>query len=139
MGEKRINRQVRQESLNEKNPKSQIPNHKFQNPNPKSQSQNSKFKIQNFKSQIAKPISAKLPPVSFLLSPVSFSQPQPLSWSWKNKPPNEKNLKFQIPNPKSQIPMSCPKIVDRLIGHINALRGAVTQRHVRPVLIVYFH
>ncbi|HPD25316.1 MAG TPA: hypothetical protein PK464_00975, partial [Candidatus Marinimicrobia bacterium] len=71
MGEKRINRQVRQESLNEKNPKSQIPNHKFQNPNPKSQSQNSKFKIQNFKSQIAKPISAKLPPVSFLLPPFS--------------------------------------------------------------------
>jgi len=35
--------------------------------------------------------------------------------------------------------LSCPKIVDRLIGHINTLRGTVTQRHVRPVLIVYFH
>jgi len=75
-GEKRINRQVRQEPLNEKNPKSQIPNLKFQNPKPKSQIQNSKFKIQNSKFQIAKPISATLSPASCLLSPVSFSQPQ---------------------------------------------------------------
>jgi len=57
----RLNRQVRQEPVNEKNPKSQTPN--------------PKFKIQNFKSQIARPISAKLPPASFLLSPVSCLLP----------------------------------------------------------------
>ncbi|HOG75253.1 MAG TPA: hypothetical protein PLQ47_03395, partial [Candidatus Marinimicrobia bacterium] len=62
LGLGRINRQIRQELPNEKNPKSQITNFKSQIPNSKSQ-------IPNSKSQIVKPISAKMSPVSCLLSP----------------------------------------------------------------------
>jgi len=97
----RINRQVRQEPLNEKNPKTQ-------NPKPKTQIPNSKFKIQNFKSKIAKPISAKLSPVSCLLPPFLSLSLFPglgrINRQVRQEPLNEKNHKFQIPNSKTQNP-----------------------------------
>jgi len=40
---------------------------------------------------------------------------------------------------KKYLDLSCPKIVDRLIGRIDTFRGAIPQRHMGPVLVVGFH
>ena len=106
----RINREVRQEQLNEKNPKFQIPKPKFQ-------ITNSQINFRETVSCLPFSLSQSLYSVFFLNLftndqwPMTNDNSQPyFSWSWKNKPPSAPRTakweKSQNPNSKSQIAKS---------------------------------